>query len=200
MIGFVALILFLLGFAFIFKRPIKESMNIIDESECPDVLIQEGGKYFLRTTNAPEVPGKNPIIFDNLDDYEQYVDWIRSKGKTCPILKLRVVDTVQGDEELHIVDEINHPSKGPRTEIERALNNRNNFPVSYDQMNQNIGVHTSLDDKYSEKESLPISDNAMDSNWGGIQYARQEINRGVYGKNKINRKRRKHTHLYHPSP
>jgi hypothetical protein len=196
MLGFFAIILFLLGFAFIFRKQVREEFSLFEDNECPNLLIQKDGKYIVRNTNAPEKEGVNPIIFNHLDEYEEYVDWLRSKGKTCPILKLRAIDSAQGKTELRVVDEINHPSLGPRTDFERELNDSGNAKglyQGYDQMNQYIGVYTPLDSKFSEKESLPKSDNAMDGNWGGVYYSRSQIDAGVYGKDKLVRKKRRIT-------
>ena len=199
MFGFIAILIFLLGFVFIFMKHkqtytvAKEGFSLIPLSDCPDTLIQKEGKFILSNSNAPEEEGVNPIIFDHLEEYEEYVEWLRYKGKECPILYLREVEGVQGDKELRVMDEINYPSLGPRTQFEHALNDAGNYKGLYqgfDQQNQYIGVYTKLDSKFHEQEANKVSDNAMDNNWGGVAYSRGQIDLGKYGENKLNRRKR----------
>ena len=42
---------------------------------CPDILIQKGSKIYLYNSKKAKIPGVNPIEFDNLEDYVQYLDW-----------------------------------------------------------------------------------------------------------------------------
>ena len=65
-------------------------------SECPDSLIREGGTYYLFNTKEPRVPGVNPIQFESLNEYREYVRWQRSQGKRCSVLQLQHSHTVGG--------------------------------------------------------------------------------------------------------
>lgn len=56
---------------------------------CPDLLIQNGSKLYLYNSKKVKVPGVNPIEFNSLEDYSDFVDWQRSKGLTCPVLYLQ---------------------------------------------------------------------------------------------------------------
>ena len=65
-------------------------------SECPDSLVREGGTYYLFNTKKPRVPGVNPIQFESLNEYRDYVRWQRSQGKRCSVLQLQHSHTVGG--------------------------------------------------------------------------------------------------------
>jgi len=104
----VILIIFLLGFYFILN-PIKFEpfTNAIDASgnatgkkmtdNCPDVLIQKGSALFLYNSKRGNVPGVNPIKFENLEEYVEFTDWQRSQGILCPILFLQHAYNAQGE-------------------------------------------------------------------------------------------------------
>jgi hypothetical protein len=97
---------FLLGIYFIINfDKINNKTNILEgfiESsdnkgfKCPNVLIQKGVKYYLYNSKLAEVPGVNPIQFDNLEDYVEFMDWQRSQGIRCPILYLQHSYNAQG--------------------------------------------------------------------------------------------------------
>ena len=61
--------------------------------DCPTKLMRRGNQIILLNENVPEVPGKNPIYFDTLDDYIYYMQVERAQtGKKCPILYLKEDD------------------------------------------------------------------------------------------------------------
>ena len=53
---------------------------------CPNLLIKKGDKYYLQNTKKVVVPGVNPIAFNSLDEYEEFIKWQRSHNIKCPIL------------------------------------------------------------------------------------------------------------------
>ena len=58
--------------------------------------------------------------------------------------------------------------------------NNNSFPA-YDPMNLYEGQYTPLDKMFHEQEtSGPKSTNAMDVNWGGLEYSEQAVQEGLY--------------------
>tara|TARA_Y100000748_G_C15478762_1_gene481914 strand:+ start:633 stop:1055 length:423 start_codon:yes stop_codon:yes gene_type:complete len=67
------------------KEPFTDNSN---ESEdlCPNLLIKKGSKYYLQNTKKVIVPGVNPIAFNTLDEYEEFIKWQRSQNIKCPIL------------------------------------------------------------------------------------------------------------------
>ena len=78
----------------------KESFTM--NNDCPDVLIQKDNKLYLKNTKKAEVPGVNPVEFNNLEEYVDYMKWQRAKGIKCPILYLQHTYNTQGDTEYHV--------------------------------------------------------------------------------------------------
>ena len=52
--------------------------------------------------------------------------------------------------------------------------NKGSMP-SFDPMNQYIGDYTPLDGIFHEKTNNGLSDNPIDTNWGGVQYSRDIV-------------------------
>lgn len=78
-----------LAVCFIVKTDGKEGMVGSMKPRCPNVLIQKGSKLYLHNTRIAEVPGVNPIVFNNLEEYTEFIDWQRSQGIRCPVLYLQ---------------------------------------------------------------------------------------------------------------
>ena len=66
----------------------NEIESFHNPDECPDMLIKEGNVLLLLNTSKPRENGVNPKIFKNLDEYINYLEVERTKGKKCPILFL----------------------------------------------------------------------------------------------------------------
>ena len=70
-----------------------------------------------------------------------------------------------------------------------------NMYSGFDPHNMYAGVYTTLDViRDSTKQGTPFSDNAMDPNWGGVQYTKAQINSGKYDDNIVS------TPVYSTSP
>ena len=113
----VIVIIFLLGLYFIARFDKIESFtgtdsedvsvdasgNLINSKKskmtdnCPDVLIQKGSSLFLYNSKRGNVPGVNPIRFENLEEYVEFTEWQRSQGILCPILFLQHAYNAQGE-------------------------------------------------------------------------------------------------------
>ena len=65
-----------------------DSENEITE-RCPNMLIEHENMYFLYNSKMAIVPGVNPIMFKNLEDYTQFIQWQRGQGINCPVLHLQ---------------------------------------------------------------------------------------------------------------
>lgn len=57
-----------------------------ENSRCPDMLIQEGGAYYLLNSKKHRVPGVNPVRLSSLEEYKEFVEWQRMNNIRCPIL------------------------------------------------------------------------------------------------------------------
>jgi hypothetical protein len=64
---------------------------------CPDILVQEGSKFYLYNSKVVKVPGVNPIVFNNLEDYVEFIEWQRSQNINCPVLFLQQTLDAQGN-------------------------------------------------------------------------------------------------------
>ena len=159
-----ATLLFILGIYFIIKsvsyeRQLYENFdNKISQDECPDVLIEEDNKIKLYYTKKTLIPGVNPIVFNNLEEYVEFLDFQRNKGIMCPILNLKKSNNAQGEEmyEIKSSTSINNPgeqSNIPKVQttppVQKMIDatrddppyNNNSYP-GFDQNNQYIGVNT----------------------------------------------------------
>ncbi len=163
---------------------------------CPNVLIQKGKEIYLYNSELAEVPGVNPMKFDNLEEYTEFVKWQRSQGINCPVLFLQNSYDAQGKEIYKIKPSPNSNQEGlpPISSLAEAnmLNipagtrpsqvsllydasrddppyNNDSYP-GFDETNQSIGLYTPLDKMFNEGEtSSSPSANAMDDNWSGVQ-------------------------------
>ena len=208
-IFFITLLIFSLIFTLFYRRvPILNSKSEGFESyfenipsKCPNVLIKKDGKYILKNNRKADIPGVNPIEFDNLEEYVEFIEWQRSQGIRCPVLYLEETNDAQGGISYKMYDNPRNPSYGlpPRRlkkeqKLVDAMHNKGSYP-GFDEQNQYVGVFTPLDALHNVENTTAIaleepSDNAMDTNWGGTDFSRGEIADGKYGE-KINRVKRK---------
>jgi hypothetical protein len=80
-----------------FKLSLTEGLTNMANPRCPDILVQKDKKYFLYNSKVAKVPGVNPVEFDNLEDYVEFMDWQRSQGIRCPVLYLQTTYDAQGN-------------------------------------------------------------------------------------------------------
>lgn len=185
----LSLVMFLLGFYFCMQSP-KEAFE--NKPRCPDMLIQKGDLIYLLNSRLARVPGVNPLIFKNLEEYTEFVKWQRGNNINCPVLYLQHSYNVQGLSEYKIQDnpaDLNAagmpPSQGyaaPRNDllIDATRNdppyNKNSYP-GYDQDNQYIGLNTPLDKMYHMGEKGGKGSlNPMDPDWIGEQQTEAIVN------------------------
>lgn len=64
--------------------------------ECPNMLIQQDSKYYLYNSKMKEIEGINPLVFNNLEEYVDFLKLKRSKNINCPILFLQQTYDTQG--------------------------------------------------------------------------------------------------------
>ena len=159
--------------------------------KCPDVLIQKGKRFFLYNSKLAKVPGVNPIEFQNLEDYTEFIDWQRSQGIRCPILFLQFSYNAQGDPTYKIRPSPTNLQGGlpstPSTYIYPSSNNiiSKDIPDMQDIQDMqditNSSPETIISSIEEERNSgLLYSPNAMDDNWGGIEYTENMIKDGNF--------------------
>lgn len=110
------IIIFLIGLFFYAKtadpKYAEGLTNNTNTSRCPNLLIQKGSKIYLHNTKLAQVPGVNPIEFENLEDYTEFLDWQRSQGIRCPVLYLQESYDAQGKSVYKIRPSISEPQGG----------------------------------------------------------------------------------------
>jgi hypothetical protein len=95
---FLVILVFLIGIYFYAKGPdIDGFQNNSSAPRCPNLLIQKGSNFYLYNSKLAKVPGVNPIEFDNLEDYTEFLDWQRSQNIRCPVLYLQETFDAQGN-------------------------------------------------------------------------------------------------------
>lgn len=197
----VIILIFILGLYFTIKNNnLKENFSNDVPYRCPNILIQKGQEFYLYNSKLANVPGVNPIKFDNLEDYVEFVDWQRSQGIRCPVLYLQQSYDTQGNEVYKArpsptnlqggLQDFNiamSPQVPPVTKLTDAGRddmpyNINSYP-GFDSQDQNIGQNTPLDQMYQDNSS--VSANPMDPNWGGKAYTKKLVDEGVYAGDEV---------------
>ena len=80
---------FLVGFIFCLTHDSLITYETFTEADnCPNLLIKRGNKYLLQNTKKVIVPGVNPIVFNNLSEYEEFINWQKAQNIKCPVLYL----------------------------------------------------------------------------------------------------------------
>ena len=57
---------------------------VADSDRCPNILVQHGSEIFLYNSKVEKVPGVNPIRFKSLEDYSEFMDWLKAAGFAVP--------------------------------------------------------------------------------------------------------------------
>jgi len=196
----IALILVVALIAMSFKQTdsVKEGFG---QNQCPDILVQKDKEIHLLNSRLAKIPGINPIRFNNLEDYVEYVKWQRSQGLDCPVLYLQHTYDPQGNSVyktrpsplekeggLPVISGIDLYNVNNRSLLFDAT--RNNLPWNknlypgFDPDDQNIGLITPLDKMYHEKPG-GVSPNPMDVNWGGPRYTQTRVDAGDYKEDNV---------------
>ena len=213
----IVIVVFILGLCFVTKHNNVEAFDSKFHARCPNILIQKGSAFFLYNSKLAKVPGVNPLRFNHLDDYEEFMDWQRSQGIRCPVLYLQESYDAQGNPVLkgrpsptnlqgglpdYIIQgglangvpvaPVTNPTGTvpavPTTKLTDAGRNdapyNNNSYPGFDGENQDIGSTTPLDKMFHETGSK-VSDNPMDTNWGGLEYTQSLVDAGHYDDNQV---------------
>jgi len=205
---FFTLFVFLAGMYFCMKNGIEGMTNGTSnvtslEKRCPNLLIQKGPKFYLYNSNLAQVPGVNPIEFNSLEEYNEFLEWQRAAGIRCPVLYVQNTYDAQGQRVYKLRPSVTEPQGGlpPSTATATTLPhgvqlltdagrndppyNMNSYP-SYDQTNQDIGTNTPLDAIESTQVTTNgLSPNPMDPNWGGADFTQNLVDQGYYAGNEV---------------
>lgn len=196
----IFIIIFLGGFYFYlnYNSSIIEGLtDVSGELRCPNLLIQKGTKYYLYNSNLVQVPGVNPVTFNNLDEYNDFLKWQRGAGIRCPVLYVQNSYDAQGNRVYKVRPSVNelegglppaNPVSYDFTKLVDASHadkpyNQNSYP-GYDESSYYVGTYTPLDAMKHAEANMLYSGNAMDPNWGGEKYTSMLIDSGYYDGNK----------------
>ena len=182
-------------------KMIEKLTTMNGELRCPNLLIQKGTKYYLYNSNIVQVPGVNPIEFNNLEEYTEFLQWQRGAGIRCPVLYVQNTYDAQGNRVYKVRPSVTELEGGlpPTTTVPLPLKftplvdatrsdapyNQNGYPA-FDQSSYYVGSITPLDQIKNSNYNMLYSDNAMDPNWGGPDYTQALTDAGYYKDNEVN--------------
>jgi hypothetical protein len=174
--------------------------NQIPNTRCPNLLIEKNGKIFLYNTKLANVPGVNPIQFNNLEEYTAFLKWQKGMNITCPVLYLQYTNNTQGQDVFQVRNSFEDTKYGAPPVIPINLKNpqntmlvdashddgeynTNSYP-GYDPQDQYIGLNTPLDEMNDYQKYYLSTDNAMMDKWDNA-IAEKHIVEGVYDENNV---------------
>ena len=185
------LAMFIIGLLFTMTYTSKNVREAFDGSErpnpnrdrCPNLLIQKGSKLYLHNSRLANVPGVNPLKFNNLEDYVEFTDWQRGQGIRCPILYLQHSFDAQGKPVYKIRPSPLNLQGGlpPVASSGVSPSNANaNFIDDADKPPMNAGSANG-----QTRKLKGLSANPMDPNWGGDAYTQAQIDAGKYAGDEV---------------
>ena len=161
-----------------------------NKDNCYNLLIKKGSKLHLLNTKKAKIPGVNPIIFDNLEEYAEFVEWQQHMNIKCPALYLEETYNTQNKKGLRMLDDPINPKAGLSSNISREAPsqllrdaNRDDPPFNENQyagidpMDQYVGVQTPLDKVTSNAFE---HSSAMDNKWKGPTISREIVKKGHF--------------------
>lgn len=168
---------------------------------CPNVLVQRGAVLYLYDSRNPLEQDNNPVIFNSLDEYGEYIKTQNKAGKSCPVLFLQQENNAQGENVYRMRPSPFNPQNGVpansallRPYDGRVINqrdasrengyNQNMYP-GFDPQGLYVGRNTEVDVVHHSTERAKMSDNPMDPNWGGVLYTQAQVDSGKYVENEV---------------
>ena len=151
-ICFFASLILILGLYFYSFYGDVVSEGFKNKKACPDMLIQRYDKIYLLDSKSPTVPGVNPIIFKNLEEYVEYLNWAKATGSHCPALTLKHEYDTQGNEMYRIRPSLIELEGGlQETSLASLENNKQNYVIQSEllyERSQNDNLPLDFDSKY----------------------------------------------------
>ena len=150
-VGFISVLLFCLSYN------TKDLVEGFGNNDCPNILVQKGMRIELTNTRKAKVPGVNPIYFDNLDEYTEFIKFQRANGIKCPILAFKETVGANGENMFSITKELSSDKVMPQnlsysTRLHPLYDANSDDPPfnqgpqsGFDEEDQNIGRYTKLD-------------------------------------------------------
>jgi hypothetical protein len=162
-------IIFIIGLFFYAKTADpKYAENLTNRKttpKCPNLLIQQGNRIKLYNSKLAEVPGVNPIEFDNLEDYVEFLEWQKRKGIRCPVLYLQESYDPQGNTVYKMRPNILEPQGGLQPSVSYSSNKiiqpqlpTKGKPITYSY--PTLLVDATMDNPPYNKNSYPSYDDS----------------------------------------
>ena len=154
---------------------------------CPNVLVKKDKSFYLYNSNLAEIPGVNPIRFNDLEDYTEFLEWQKSQKITCPVLFLQKNYDMHGNEVYKIQSDVNNRSMSTGTSnVEVVDNIAKQSLLGYEDTPAYSDNEVYQDIEKSKKYHNEFkSPDAMNTNWGGSDFTRNLIKKGYYDGNII---------------
>jgi hypothetical protein len=183
------------------RKCTKEGFDTKTNTRCPNLLVEQNGKVYLYNTKLANVPGVNPIQFNSLEEYTEFLKWQKSVNINCPVLYLQYTNDAQGRDVYKVRNDFEDTKygappvipinlKNPQNTMlidasrDDGVYNANSFP-GHDPHDQYIGKNTPLDEMNNYQRYYLSTDNAMMDNWDN-SVAEKHIAQGVYRDNEVN--------------
>ena len=217
MIKYLILFVFIACLLFYIKPSLKEGMTEnqpnksgtvkieLPGEKCPTMLLEKDSKYYL-FNNKQYKEGENPIVFNNLEDYSDFVKRENKRGNKCPVLFLQQSYNTQGKREYKIrpsptdlqggAPPIGNVTKQTYLDMFKGTGllvdanesdkpyNQNSYPA-FDPMDQQVGTKTPLDLMNLIQQTKEKSPNPDDPNWGGNTFTQSLVDNGYYANNEV---------------
>ena len=205
------ILVFLIGLYFYTKQP--EVEGYVGQPRCPNMLIQKGSRFYLYNSKLANVPGVNPVEFENLEDYTEFLEWQRSQGIRCPVLYLQQTFDAQGNRVFKVRPSVSElqggtpPSNSSPSNASPSNANLGNANLGNSDSPSTLGIpntpaytETNIESKDTqyhktsmapwdqftkEQSNLPVSPDPMDPNWGGADYTQCLVDNGFYAENEV---------------
>lgn len=138
----IILLLFILGIYMTMTYTSYELTHTYNNS-CPNMLVQVGSIIWLYNSNNPIIEGVNPIKFNNMEEYYEFVKWQKQVGLDCPVLYVQQVFNTQGEAEYHLRNTPLQPFNENKMIIE-SLTTTKNIEEPKKQNGYLDGIHSSF--------------------------------------------------------
>lgn len=181
------ILVFLIGLYFYTKQNGAE--GFVGQPRCPNMLIQKGSRFYLYNSKLATVPGVNPVEFENLEDYTEFLEWQRSQGIRCPVLYLQQNFDAQGNRVYKVRPDVGELQGGipssSNTNEETAYHDTSQLEEITDDSQYQKSMMAPSDQILQEIQAGPISPDPMDPNWGGAEYTQSLVDKGYYKENEV---------------
>ena len=152
----IILSVFALGFLFTISYKhsdlIREPFDITNK--CPNLLVRKGKEIHLVNTNKALIPGVNPIKFESLEDYAQFVEYQKHMKINCPILYYQETYDTQNNKGYRLHSDPLNPEAGLPSKIAKEYD-INKSPIIAEQKKNDVEVEFQVDNTGHLKQKSP---------------------------------------------